>query len=199
MKLICDRNKKQHYHDVESGRDFFSVSQIRKVLHDSYAGAPEVFLEPARQRGTSLHLYLALLLYARAGIRKMPNPWPGLEGYCDAIATWAERNQVIPLKVETPSVCVAHGFAGTPDCLASYGSKQVTAIIDLKTGSTETPTDGIQLHLYKMMDGYTDARLLIDLYVKDDGTYKEVERKPDPIGVAAAMNAISILRWRASL
>ena len=196
MNLIVQRGKAYEYRD-DAGNQYFSVSQVRKVVLDSYTGVPSSQLEPARQRGETLHQFFALLLGSRAQVCEKPERIDGLEGYCQAIEEWAERNAVRPLLIEEPSVNREYGFAGTPDALVEYGPKKVVAIIDLKTGSP-VPTESIQLLMYKKMEGYEKAKMLMDLYVDGSGRFKEVERKTDMAGWAVALSAINILRWRAA-
>jgi len=198
MKLKTERGAKQEYVDTDTGQRFFSVSQIRAVMFDPYGAVPQATLEAARVRGNALHRRFFFLLASRGGCCPHPEPIRGLEGFCAAMDAWADRYKVEPVKLEEASVCLKLGYAGTPDALVTYGPKRVLAIVDLKTGDP-VPTEAAQLQLYKRMDGYTEARTLIDLYVKEGGSYKEVCRDSCPHDWAAALAALSLLRWRLNL
>lgn len=199
MKLVCNRNKKQHYHDLESGRDFFSVSQIRAVMWDGFAKVPADVLEAASRRGRILHHRFALALYARAGICPYPEVIQEFAGQCRAMDEWMEKNNVRPLKVEEASANLEMGFAGQPDAKVLYGKKEIITGIDAKFGD-KTPTDTVQCLAYGKMQGYQDVTQWMDLrFHKETGEAQEEWIKPSPIDWAAFINALSLLRWRASL
>lgn len=195
MKLKVERGAKQEYVDIETGERFFSVSQIRHVLLDPYDGIPLATLEAAQQRGVRLHRRFFFLLASRIGCCDRPAQIEGLEGYCTAMDDWAEKHDVEAVKLEESSACPKLGYAGTPDALVRYGPKRLLAIVDGKSGAP-VPTEAAQLRLYKGMDGYREASVLIDLYIREDGTYKEVRRESCQRDWAAALAALSILRWR---
>lgn len=196
MTLTCDRTAKKHYRN-ELGTEYFSVSQIRQAMFNPYVGLPESVLEQARRRGVLLHARFWKMLGARAGLCAFPPILEEYAGQCRAMDEWAERNAVEPIRLEEASVCQRYGFAGTPDAQVRYGTRGLVAIVDLKSGA-KVPTDGAQILLYQQMEGYQRSKLLLDLYVTEDG-YKEVQQKPDPHILAAALSALNLLKWRASL
>lgn len=198
MKLIQQRGKPFEYLEQEENLSLLSVSQIRNAMFESYAGVPKDALAAAAQRGTALHRYFFFVLASRTGHCEHPQPLVGLEGFCSAIDRWATDCHIEPVLLESSSLCRKHGYAGTPDALVRYGTRKILTLVDLKSGSPVV-TESIQLLLYKNMEGYEKAKRLIRLHIDDSGKYKELETKHDPRAWAAALCAIGILRWRASL
>jgi len=180
MIISCTRGESYEYH--QGAVDLFSVSQVRKMAHDTYAGIPLEVLEPARKRGEILHRRFWKLLASRAGLMEKPLVIPEFDGYCRSMDDWAERNQVIPVKLEEVSACLKLGFAGTPDALVRMGRRQRLTLLDLKTGAL-TLTDPMQLIAYKHMQGYEEADDLLDLYIQPDSSH--AKEKP----VTPAMKA----------
>jgi len=167
MEISCTRGDAYEYH--VDGIDLFSVSQVRKMAHDTYAGISEDVLEPARRRGALLHARFWRVLAAQDHLIDMPKPIVGLEGYCLSMDRWVAQNQVLPVKLEETSWCEKLGYAGTPDALVLIGPKPIPTIIDLKTGAP-TKTDPMQLLAYQKMTGYEGAKELLDLYIQEDGS-----------------------------
>lgn len=205
MKLITQRGEKQEYRDAETGRTFYSVTQVRRVAFDSYAGIPDSVLEPARVRGTLLHKRMVFCFAAQNGLCAYPSILVGLEGYCQSMDRWIERRKPTCDKVEMASVNQRYGYAGTPDALLNmrigkgFCQKWRKVIFDLKTGSP-VRTDMMQLCAYEHMDGYK-ADELLDVYLDSDGgDAKEqfVTKGQRGTEWAAFLNALSILRWRDS-
>ena len=176
MNLITQRGEPYEYREEANGqppRLSFSVSQIRRVIHDPFAHVPEDVLKQAQLRGSKLHTRFWKLLAWRDGLRgESPPVIPGLEGYCTAMETWAERNQAKPLQLESKSVNRKLGYAGQFDAQILYGRRCEITLMDLKTGD-ETLTDPMQLLAYDEMEGCKSKHLL-DLYIHPTGTYKEV-------------------------
>lgn len=197
MKLITHRGASYEYEEVDSGLKLFSVSQVRKVMLDSYVGIPESVLEPARMRGQILHTFFWKSLAAQAGLCEQPSILEAYEGRCRAILSWITKSQAYPIMLEEPSINRKLGIAGTPDAFVKYGPKQKLAIVDLKTGGP-VATEAAQLLLYRSMEGYEGAKLLIDVYVGESGEYREIQRQQDVAAWAAALSAINLLRWRAN-
>lgn len=206
MKLITQRGEKQEYRDAETGRLFYSVTQVRKVAYDSYAGIPESVLEPARVRGTILHRRFFFAMASLEGLCEYPAVHYGLEGYCQSMDRWIEKRKPTRIKLESSSCCPRYGYAGTPDALLEFGmpvtGKKMAprlVLMDLKTGAP-TRTDAMQLVSYSHMDEY-GAKELLDLYLDaDGGEAKEqfVTKGQRGTEWAAFLNALSLLRWRDS-
>lgn len=172
--LTAQRGQTREYRD-ETGAEFFSVTQIRRMAFDPYVGIPPATLEAARQRGTLLHRRFWKVLAAQNPLLgvSMPPVLPGLEGYCEAMDRWVREHHVQPVKLEEASCHRKMGYAGTADAQVWYDSKRILTLMDLKTGEP-TVTDPMQLLAYRQMDGYEGSRKLLDLYVRADG--RAIER-----------------------
>lgn len=202
MKLTTQRGEKQEYRDEETGRLFYSVTQVRKVAFDSYAGIPEWVLEPARVRGTILHRRIFFAFASLEGLCAYPSVLAGLEGYCQSMDRWIDKRKPTRDKLETASFNDRYGYAGTPDALLNIylNKKWKKVLFDLKTGAP-VKTDPMQICAYEHMDGYK-ADELLDVYLDaDGGDAKEqfVTKGNRAIHWACFLNALSILRWRDSL
>lgn len=201
MKLITQRGEKQEYRDEETGRTFYSVTQVRKVAFDSYAGIPESVLEPARVRGTLLHKRMFFCFASLEGLCPYPAVLAGLEGYCTSMDLWVEKRKPTRDKLESASFNDRYGYAGTPDALLNIylNKKWRKVLFDLKTGAP-VRTDPMQLCAYEHMDGYRTDELM-DVYLDaDGGDAKEqfVTKGQRATEWAAFLNALSLLRWRNS-
>src|SRR5574343_1174246 len=199
MKLITRRGERQEYCDMETGRTFYSVSQVRKVAFDSYAGIPESVLEPARMRGTLLHKRMFFCFASLEGLCEYPAVLPGLEGYCQSMDRWIEKRKPTRVKLEKTSYNERYGYAGTPDALLNIylNKKWKKVLFDLKTG-LPVRTDPMQLVSYSHMDGYK-ADELLDVYLDAaGGDAKEhfVTKGSRAVEWAAFLNALALLRWR---
>lgn len=205
MSLKVTRGARQEYEDVDSGTKFFSVSQVRQTVFDGTARIPPDVLETARKRGAILHQRFWRLLASRVKLVDPPVLVPGLEGYCQAMDTWTEKNLVEPIELETTVVSQQFGYAGTFDARILYGVKSWQVLTDLKTGQ-RNPTDIMQLLAYeharcevegRRPQGGSHTRLL-DLYLFANGSVVEswVTAKDKAIHWAAFLNGLSLLKWR---
>lgn len=196
MPLRCERGQAREYVLPETGERFFSVSQVRKLLDNTYAFAKPEHLEAGRIRGNAVDRYLSFLLLSRVGCADVPVPVQGYEGYCESVLKWVEKHKVEPIRVQEPSFNRKLQLAGCPDAQVLYGTKRIIALPDLKTGKP-IKTDGIQVLLYKTFEHYTDSKFILDVYAQADGSIaEEEERRSDPCAMAAAMGAVAILNWR---
>lgn len=195
MKLVTQRSQPKEYLDLDSGHSYFSGSQIRKAMHDSYAGIPDHKLEAARIRGNALHLRFALALGAKGGLCTYPEVHPQYPDHCRHMDDWIQSTTFDPLKIEEPSINEKWGYASTPENLLK--TPKGLWIIDLKTGG-ETKTDAVQLTLNHMLAGYENATHLADLYLDEHG-YKLIERPYNPFDFACAMAALQLLKWRLTI
>lgn len=199
MKLITQRGKKQEYLDEETGRTFYSVTQVRKVAFDSYAGIPESVLEPARVRGTLLHRRFFFAIASLEGLCPYPAVSPQYEGYCQSMDKWIEKRKPTRVKLEMASCNERYGYAGTPDALLNiYLTKKWKKVLfDLKTGSP-VRTDPMQLVSYSYMAGY-QAEELLDVYLDaEGGDAKEhfVTKGQRATEWNAFISALNLLKWR---
>lgn len=204
MNLIAQRGEQQEYRDEETGRTFYSVTQVRKVAFDAYAGVAEYMLEPARVRGTILHRRFFFAMASLEGLCPYPAVIPSLSGYCQSMDQWIEKRKPVRVRLETAGWNLRYGYAGTPDGLLEMllpinrkVSRIRRVLFDLKTGAP-TKTDPMQLCAYDHMDGYK-ADELLDVYLDaEGGEAKEqfVTKGQRATEWAAFLNALSLLRWR---
>lgn len=203
MRLTVHRGRPQEYED-ETGRRYWSVSEVRKAAFNPYAGISEGQLESARVRGTILHKRLFFAVASLEGLCPYPAVIQQYAGYCQSMDRWLEKRKPERVRLETTSWNERYGYAGTPDALflmmlpAGRG-KWIRRVVltDLKTGAP-TRTDPMQLCAYEHMDGYNAAELL-DVYLDaEGGEAKEhfVTKGQRATEWAAFLNALSLLRWR---
>lgn len=198
MALTVTRGARYEYYEEETKTPCFSVTQGRTTALDVYAGVPEQQLAIGRARGAALHAWFWRYLASLDHMIEAPPILPQYAGYCHAIMKWAEAVHPIPIRLEEPSWNEELGYAGTPDALVVMEPKETITLVDLKTGGT-TATDAMQLVAYSKMIGYTSAKKLIDLYIHEDGSYRQVEPTKEErlVDWAAFVNAIQLLKWRA--
>lgn len=203
MTLTEHRGERYEYKEEETGRDLYSCTQIRHVMApDWYLRIPTEVLELARKRGRVLHARFSLCLMALAKLCEYPLPILGYEGYCRSMDDWLKTKRIepIPLHIEQRGANVKLGYAGKRDAQIHYGPREVLTTMDLKTGQP-TPTDKAQLLAYDELEGFRSKKLL-DLYIQADGSEaKEVWVKPQDRAFhwAGFLNALNLLKWRASL
>jgi len=199
MNLIVQRGKPYEYKDAETGEQFFSVSQVRKVMWDGFDKIPYAVLEAARERGERLHTYFALMMGSRVQVCQAPEPIAEYAGYCTAINKWIADYRPIPKAIEEPSVDRKLGTAGTRDLdvVLPDTKRNRFEITDLKTGEP-IASDPVQLMAYGFMEGCERHDRKFDLYVHADGTYDFKEVKPilHQADWACFLNALQVLKWR---
>jgi hypothetical protein len=196
--LRVNRSKSQHYTDLDTGRQYWSVSEVLTVLDPhAFDGVDPFVLALAQDRGTNLHILFATLVASTAGLCQPPSKPSGvLAGYYAAIELFVRERRPAPILLETPSRNDQLGIAGTVDFNGYLdGNRREEWIIDLKSGP-ERAVHSSQLHCYKKLAAYQKAKRLGSLYIRANGTYKLVEHTHDAVDWAAASAAIAILNWR---
>lgn len=204
MALVTQRGQPREYRDEATGDEFYSVTQIRTVAHDPYAGLAASILEPARQRGALLHRRWFFALASLAGHCDAPRVIPALHGYCASMDAWIAAKRPSVLALEQPGVNRRYRYAGTPDAVllltetVRKRSRARRTIVDLKTGA-RTKTDAMQLVAYSHLDEM-QVEDLLDLYLDPDGGMPE-ERTYNNPGErakewAAFLAAAALLSWR---
>lgn len=196
MKLICTRGAREEYFYPLKKKHYYSVSQCLFVLDpDAFSGVDPFVMQAAQQRGTDLHVIFGLLLLAHAGLGEAPKRPAGLlGGYFDAMLRFLDERKPRPIRIEESSVNEAFGYAGTPDT-ESILDDDDDWIIDLKTGNPR-PVHACQLHAYKRMQGYEQAKKLGSLYIRKNGTYKLEPHHTDYVDWSGFQSAITVLNWR---
>lgn len=194
MKLQCTRGAEYEYTDPVTGEQFFSCSQLLKVLDPNvYAYVDDAVMEAAQQRGVDLH---QIFFYWCASLRWLcPVPARPVEfgGYYDAIGKWIHERKPHPLLLEEPSVNRKWMVAGTKDFKGIIDKK--IELLDLKTGGPLRIHDA-QLNCYRTFEDCQDVQRMRTLYIHADGTYRDPIVSRDPMHVAALENAVNVLRWR---
>lgn len=201
MKLTTQRGEKQEYRDEETGRLFYSVTQVRKVAFDSYAGIPEWVLEPARVRGTILHRRFFFAMASLEGLCPYPAVLHQYEGYCQSMDKWIEKRKPERILLEAIRCNLRYGYAGALDGLFKMVliRKPRRVLMDLKSGE-KTPSDILQLCAYEHMEG-CQADEVVDVYLDPSGGEAKEQwatKGNRAVGWACFLNALSILRWRDS-
>lgn len=195
MKLVCTRGADYEYRDPATGKQYFSVSQVLKVMDpDAFAGIDPYVMAAAQQRGTDLHTLFALTLLARQGLCEMPvRPTGIIGGYYGGIEKFMRERNPIPIRVEEPSINDQLQIAGTLDTECWLDKDD--SIVDIKTG-LERGVHSPQLHAYRRLKGHEKAKRLYSLYITKKGDYKLVEHTRDTVDWGGFMAALSVLQWR---
>lgn len=196
MNLICTRGTEQEYQDLDTGRKYFSCSQVLRVLDpNAFSGADETVLEAAAARGRSVHVLFGLLMLAEVGAAERPTrpTGPVLGGHFDACVKFIQERKPKPEKVEESAIEDKLGYAGTPDLLCWMDGE--LWLIDLKTGDKRA-VHSVQLHAYKRLKGYEQAKRLGSLYTRKNGTYALAEHTHEHIDFAGFQAGLAVLNWR---
>lgn len=136
------------------------VSDVLRLIDDSYKDVPEELLALAADRGRKLHefvlSYFSSLLGHWPGLRieEIPNEY---RACYEGALEWAINNEVKPILVEERSINTVLGYSGQPDLFAYKGQKQIKTLFDLKFTSTILPMNRVQLRAYKELPLYADA------------------------------------------
>ena len=65
MNLIVHRGAPREYKDLDTGEEYFSVSQVLDVLEpDAFKYVSDEVLEATKRRGEKLHMFFSLILGA---------------------------------------------------------------------------------------------------------------------------------------
>lgn len=198
MTWTVDRTASQHYAD-DTGRRYWSVSQVRNRMDPgAFDRVGKDVLAKASLRGQLVHGYAALYLMYLDGLVQVPEVPEGYEGYCQAVRLACDQLEPEVLDLEEIDGNLKMGIAGTKDFLAGVtwkGKRNRVALCDWKTGAP-TKTDPAQLMLYHTFPSNEHAEVLLDIYLRRDGTYTivEVKKKDHAHDWAAALNAIQALK-----
>lgn len=183
------------YTDRETRKSYVRVSTVLRVLDpEAFSDVDPDVLAAAQARGTTLHMYFALMLLAIEGLATWPARPDGVLGdYFDSLAAFVETHKPRPLRIEEPAINAKMGYAGQPDteCLLD----EVDSIIDLKTGGPR-PVHAVQLQAYKRLEGYGTAKRLYSLYATQQGPAQLVEHTTDHVDWSGFHAALAVLNWR---
>lgn len=174
------------------------VSEVVKLLCDSYAGVPESVLEAAAQRGTSLHelclWYLAdndNLMTRSQGLQKeFVQPYLGF-------LEWCTRRKPEALCIEQHDQHPTLRYQGTPDALVRIGKHDV--LIDLKFTAQMLPSHHVQVQAYWHLPAYASATKAMVIHIHpESGQVKEYPVRHNSSDWAGFLGALNVIHWRTS-
>lgn len=187
--ITCDRSAKRHYGDAAEPFRRWSVSQVCEVV----AGKCDYYAPGSADRGQDIHDIFALAVGHANGLCDPPDVPESYAGHYRGILNWIEFAKPRPSGLERTMKHATLPYAGRMDFIGMI--KEDFGVLDLKSG-VPAAWHRLQLHGYQKM---TDkAAKMWVLYVKDDGTFKQVTVKPSARDWAAFQNGLSILQWRES-
>lgn len=197
MNLRVTRGDRFEYKDLDTGKQYFSVSQCLKTLDPhAFDGVDPYVLAAAQERGKDLHILFALSVLSTAGFCAEPEPPSGLIGrYYQGIVKFVKERKPAPRQVETSSCNDKLKLAGTLDFNGWLDGKPEEWIIDLKSGPAR-PVHSAQLQAYKRLQGFEKAKRLGSLYITKNGEYSLVEHTHDHVAWAGIQAALAVLNWR---
>lgn len=207
MGLRCTRGQEQEYWDPDTGRRYWSWSELCRVLYgDQYATVDPDVLDAARDRGRVMHvLFARLLLHYTTRDRRgrerpeglgplPPRPEGDLAPYYDSLLAWCQARRPQALRIEEPAVVKGEPLAGRPDTLCWLGGR--LTLVDLKTGDHH-PSHATQLVVYSHLEGYEGAEDLVTLYAQRDGTIaQEVPAARSAQEWTWALQGLAVLKGR---
>lgn len=183
--LACDRSAKQHYGD-DQGR-YWSVSQVCEVV----SGGCQYYAHGSDERGEDLHVIFSLAVGHSVGWCSPPDVPQEYLGYYDGMRRWIDEARPSPSYLECMRKHAKLGYAGKMDFVGSI--RDELGVLDLKTGVPQK-WHAVQVEAYKQLVDRAAKKWI--LYVRKDGTFKQVPVKAAPKDWAVFQNGLSILNWR---
>ena len=174
------------------------VSDILRILDDSYTAVPAETLAYAAERGIRLHNACLTGLAVMEGAVSIPLPVADEDrSAVDAFMKWATGNKISVIAIEYHSINFLHGYQGTPDALVMINGEEV--LIDLKFTAKIIRTNKVQIQAYRELDLYKTAKkaMLIHINPKTGALKTHVVNKSQR-DMAAFLNALSVWKWRNS-
>ena len=196
MKLRVTRGAAREYADLDTGKDYYSVSQVLTVLDpDAFTGIDPYVLAAAQQRGSDLHLIFALRMLAAANLGPMPKYPGGIIGkYCLGIEKFAQERKPRPIRVEAQGFNDKLKTAGTLDL--ECWLDETDSIIDLKSGPERAVHSAQLIGGYKRLSGSEKAKRFYSLYITKAGTYHLKEHTHNHVDQAWFDAGLSVLNGR---
>lgn len=180
-----------------NGKAMPRVSEVLRILDDSYAGIPARVLEAAAERGEALHRLCLSYLASVGGLCAAPIPTPPYVQPYESFVQWVKDFTVVPVAVEQTSSNDRHGYQGTPDALVTYAGTQNETLIDLKFTAAILRINRVQIQAYWRLDLYKTAQRTVLVHINPvTGDLRQHTIKKNPHDWAAFLNALSIWRWR---
>lgn len=172
-----------------------SVTEILKVLGDSYAGVPADVLERKRQIGSAVDAAITLDINGELDEASIHPSWAGY--FAGFRKFWRDerltRESVID--IQKPGYCEKRKYAGTPD--ANLILRERASVIDWKCTLRLMPTVGPQTAGYALMN-CGEAGLRIPRYalqLREDGDYRLVKLE-DRSDFTVFCAALTVYQWR---
>jgi len=198
MKLRVTRGAAREYADLDTGKDYYSVSQVLTVLDpDAFTGIDPFVLAAAQDRGKDLHILFAVRLLSVVKVSSPPIRPDGIIGqYYEAIEKFVRERRPIPIQVEHSSVNEKLGYAGTADTECCLDNISERWIIDLKSGPERAVHSAQLLGGYKRLTGYEKAKRFGSLYIRKNGTYSLIEHTHNHVDQAWFDGGLTVLNGR---
>ena len=196
MKLRVTRGAAREYADLDTGKDYYSVSQVLTVLDpDAFTGIDPYVLAAAQQRGSDLHLIFALRMLAAANLGPMPKYPGGIIGkYCLGIEKFAQERKPRPIRVEAQGFNDKLKTAGTLDL--ECWLDETDSIIDLKSGPERAVHSAQLIGGYKRLSESEKAKRFYSLYITRNGTYHLKEHTHNHVDQAWFDGGLTVLNGR---
>lgn len=177
MKLHVTRGARYEYTDEETGKHFFSASQVLGVLDpDAFRDVEYETLEGAQYRGRRVHMLFARVLAWKAGLYPAPPTCePVFRGYLASMMTLVTQEDLTPILIEHKDVDPQLPVAGTFDAKVWWGTKRLITLTDLKTGKQKRRAHRVQLQLYRRFLINKDVKQMCTIYAQQDGRTALVE------------------------
>lgn len=199
MNLKVTRGVRYEYTDEDTGKKYFSVSQVLNVLDpDAFRDIGYEVLEGAQYRGRRVHTLFSRVLAWKAGLSPAV-PWcdEAYKGYLDSIVALVEQERILPILIEKKDVDPKLPIAGTFDAKLSWGHQQGITLCDLKTGTQKRRAHRVQLQLYRRFPSCIDVKQMCTIYAQKDGAPAMVEWvKASAEDWAWAQNGLNVLIGR---
>lgn len=198
MNLRCTRGASREYQDLDTQREYFSVSQVLTVLDpDAFAGVDPFVLAASQDRGKDLHVLFALTLLKQIGLHDAPiKPTGIIAKYYAGIEKFVRERKPWAIKVEQSSANDKDGYAGTADTETRLDERPEHWLIDLKTGMERAVHSAQLIGGYKRLKGYEKVKRCASLYIRKNGTYRLVEHTHNHVDLAWFMGGLTVLNGR---
>lgn len=198
MRLLCHRGQPYEYTDDDTGKRYFSVSQVLTVLDPhAFDDVDPFVLAAAQNRGDDLHVIFGLLLLSEKGLCERPVRPPGvLGGYFDGMVRFVHERVPAPVKIEEAGVNDRDGYAGRVDTQCRLDHQPELWTIDLKTGGPRAVHSAQLVGGYKYLTGYEQSKRFASLYVRKNGTYRLEEHTHNHVDRAWFLSGLAVLKGR---
>ncbi len=153
---------------------YFSVTEVLSKYSD-FSSIPDQILYQACQRGNEVHRVCEA--YAQVGFVSASSINELHIGYFNSFKRWYDRNAKACLICEQTYTDSVLGFTGRPDLVLALRSG-LTALIDIKTPVTDSPSWKVQLAAYRYLLQESGVKIdtCIALQPRINGSMAKVHR-----------------------